>query len=347
MVLTREQLRDQLRRREIAPVYTLFGEESYLREAAAKYIADLCFGEGELREFNEDEYSLNSAENLRSALAAAEQLPMMAAKRVIRVTDVRVAATSNRDTLKEAFEPALAAYLNNPCESSVVIFVADELSGNRKLAKLLKDKTTAVDFPRLDEAGLRKWADDHFQELGAETDPQTVRHLIDMVGSDVRRLTNEINKLSAAALPEGKIARELIDDLVPNTRELSNFSLTDNLVAGRKNEALRSLKKILDDGTDPLAMLGLIASNYRRLLIAHEMIARGLPRGEVISAARVFGSGQDAFLAAARRIETKTLADAIGRIATTDLSIKTSLAGGGTTGARMQIEMLVCELALL
>ena len=110
MPLTREQLREQLKRREIAPVYTLFGEETYLRDAAAKYIADLCFGEGELREFNEDEYSLNTPDNLRSALAAAEQLPMMAAKRVIRVTDVRVAATSNRDSLKEEFEPILAAY---------------------------------------------------------------------------------------------------------------------------------------------------------------------------------------------------------------------------------------------
>jgi DNA polymerase III subunit delta len=346
VLLNRDKLRDQLRRREIAPVYTLFGEETYLRDAAAKYIADLCFGEGDLREFNEDEYSLNTAENLRSALAAAEQLPMMAAKRVIRVTDVRVAATSNRDTLKEEFEPALAAYLENPCASSVVIFIADELSGNRKLGKLLKDKTAAVDFARLDAVGLRKWADDRLRELGSEADTATVRHLIDTVGDDIRRLNNEVNKLSAAALPDGKITTELVDALVPNSRELSNFSLTDNLVAGRRAEALRNLKKILDDGTEPLALLGLISSNYRRLLVAHEMIARGSSRGEVVTAARVFGSGRDAFLAAARRIERRKLAGAIGRIAETDLAIKTSIGGSGPAGARTQLEMLVCELAL-
>ncbi len=84
MQLTREQLREHLKRRDIAFVYTLYGDEAYLRDAAAKYIADLCFGADELREFNEDEYSLNSPEKLRSALAAAEQLSMMASRRVIR-----------------------------------------------------------------------------------------------------------------------------------------------------------------------------------------------------------------------------------------------------------------------
>jgi DNA polymerase III subunit delta len=347
MILNREKLRDQLRRREIAPAYTLFGDETYLRDAAVRYIADLCFGEGELREFNEDEYSLNAAENLRSALAAAEQLPMMAARRVIRVTDVRVAATANRDSLKEEFEPALAAYLDNPCESSVVIFVADELSGNRRLGKLLKDKTAAVEFARLDDADLRKWVSDHLRSIGAEADAETIRHLVNVAGDDVRRLSNEAEKLAAAAMPSGKITPELVLSLVPFSRELSNFGLTDNLVAGRKREVLRTLKRILDDGTEPLALLGLISSNYRRLLIASEMLARGESRSSVVSAAKTFGSGQDAFLAAARRIETGKLARALERIAKTDLAIKTSVGGSGTAGARMQLEMLVCELALL
>ncbi|MGD9563506.1 MAG: DNA polymerase III subunit delta [Pyrinomonadaceae bacterium] len=345
--MNREKLREQLRQGKLTPVYTLFGEESYLRDAAVKYIADLCFSEGELREFNEDEYSLNTAENLKSALAAAEQLPMMAKRRVIRVTDVRVAATSNRDTLKEEFEPALAAYIQNPCASSVLIFVADELSGNRKLGKLLKDKTTAVEFARLDRAGLRKWAADHLRGLGADADAGTISHLVDMAGDDVRRLSNEAGKLAAAALPDGKITHELVDSLVPFSRELSNFGLTDNLLAGRKADALRTLKRILDNGTEPLALLGLISSNYRRLLIASEMLSRGEPRGNVVSAAKIFSSGQDAFLAAARRIETTKLARALQRISQADLAIKTSVGGSGPIGSRLQMEMLVCELALL
>ncbi|MCC6330265.1 MAG: DNA polymerase III subunit delta [Acidobacteria bacterium] len=342
MALSREQLRAQLRQRKIAPVYVLFGAETYLRDAAARYIADLCFSEGDLREFNEDEYSLNTPENLRSALAAAEQLPMMAAKRVIRVTEVHVAASSNRDTLKEEFEEALAAYLANPCQSTVLIILADELNGNRKLTKLLINKALAVEFKPLDGGALQKWVTDRFRELGAEADAATVRHLVDTVGNDVRRLNNEVAKLSAAALPDGRVTLDLIDALVPNSRELSNFSVTDELVAGRKDKALRDLKKILDDGMEPLGLLGLIGTTYRRLLMVNEMLRRGDAKG-----ASSLPFGKDAFLASARRIEQKKLVHAIRRISETDLAIKTSIAGSGTAGARMQIEMLVCELALL
>lgn len=346
-VLNRQNFRDRLKTSGVAPIYVLFGVETYLRDKAAKYIADLCFNKGDMRVFNETEFSLDVSDNIKSAISAAEQLPMMAAKRIVRITDVRVSTSALKDTLKEDAEPILNAYLKNPSQSSVVIFVADELNGSRKIGKLLRENSVAVEFERLNDAELYKWANDHIRDAGSEADDQTVRHLVNIAGNDVRRLTNEIEKLSAAALPSKLITKDLIDSLVPNSREFSNFGLTDNLVAGRSADVIRVLQKILDDGTEPLALLGLISSNYRRLLIAKELMSRGAARSEVISATKAFGSGQDAFLSLARRVETAKLINAIERIAKTDLAIKTSVGGSGTTGSRLQLEMLVCELALL
>ena len=73
---------------------------------------------------------------------------------------------------------------------------------------------------------------------GAAIDEAALRQLIARIGPDVRRLTNEIEKLAAAAMPGKTITSELIDALVPNSRELSNFELTDHLVAGRRAQAL-------------------------------------------------------------------------------------------------------------
>src|SRR5687768_1678298 len=87
---------------------------------------------------------------------------MMAARRVVRITEVRVTTSSMKDTLKEDCEAAVQAYLANPCPSSIVIFVADELNGNRKLGKLLKSHPAAVEFCPLDDREIRKWA----QEIG-------------------------------------------------------------------------------------------------------------------------------------------------------------------------------------
>ena len=148
-ILSREDLRNQLKRRELAPVYVLFGAETYLRDIAAKTIANMAFGEGDFRDFNDTTFSLNSADDLPQALAAAAQLPMMATRRVVRITDVRVTAAGKLDTIKEEHEAVLSSYLSNPSESSIVIFVADELNGVRKMSKLLKAHSVAVEFEAL------------------------------------------------------------------------------------------------------------------------------------------------------------------------------------------------------
>ena len=345
MILTVDDLRNQLRRREIAPVYVLFGPETYLRDIALNTICDLSFAEGEARDFNETVYSLNTEGNLSAALAAAEQIPMMANRRVIRITDVRVSSTGTRDNLREDDEAALAAYLKRPAEFSVVIFVADEFDKRRKIAKLLTDNAAAAEFCELKDVELAKWARDKIKDAGSEIDERALRLLVSLVGPDVRRLTIEIQKLSTAALPDKVISPELIESLVANSREISNFDLTDNLFAGRSTEALRILKKILDDGSEPLALLGLISYNVRRLLMAKAAMSQGADRGEVARIAKLRYSDQEPFLAAARRTDSKKLERAIRRIADTDLAIKTSAGGGGPQSARMQIEMLVAELA--
>ena len=278
MALTREDLRNQLRRREIAPVYVLFGPETYLRDLAAKTICDLSFAEGDARDFNETEFSLAIESNLTSALSAAEQLPMMSSRRVIRVTDVRVSATGAKDTLREDDEAIIDAYLKRPSETSVVIFVADEFDKRRKVTKLLFEKAVAVEFSELTDVELMKWARDKIKDAGSEIDDRSLRLLVSLVGPDVRRLTIEIAKLSTAALPEKVIGSELIEMLVANSREISNFDLTDSLFAGRKNDALRILNKILNDGAEPVMLLGLISYNVRRLLMAKEAIRNRLWR---------------------------------------------------------------------
>lgn len=345
-ILTREDLRNQLKRREIAPVYLLFGAETYLRDLAAKTITDLVLADSSLREFNETEFNLNSSP-VQHALASAEQLPMISARRVIKITDVVVSASGAKDNLKEEDENALTAYLNRPAETSVVIFIANELDKRRKIAKLLLEKSSAVEFKELEDTELISWARTKLKELNSESDDRALRHLIGLVGNNARRLTNEIEKLAVAALPDLLITFELVDSLVPDSRELSNFELTDYLLSKNKTRALQILKKILDDGAEPLMLLGLIASNFRRLFMSKELMRQGVERREVARIMKLPYSKQEDFLATARRTETEKLTWIMRRLSETDAAIKNSLGGGGTAGSRLQIEMLVCELANL
>ena len=344
--LTREDLRNEIKQGRIAPVYVLHGAEKYLRDLAAKTIADRSFSEDDLRDFNDDEFSLNNPDNLKIGIAAAEQLPMMATRRVVRITDVRI-TTAGRDTLKEEDESFLERFLTRPVETSVVIFIADELNGNRKLTKLLKQHAVVVEFAPLDDAELFRKASQEIRDAGGKADETTIRHLIGLVGSDILRLTNEIRKLATASLPSGLITIEMVDELVAYKREIENWSLTNNLLAGRKSTALQVLKKVLDDGAEPVMLLGLIASSFHKLLLAKALMEKGISRQEVISIAKPPYGHYEEFFAFSIRANSQNLIGALKRIASADLAIKTSIGGSGPTGARMQMEMLVCELSAI
>ena len=346
-ILSREDLKTHLKKRELAPVYLLFGAETYLRDLAAKTIADFSFVDASLRDFNENEFSLNQSDNLQYALASAEQMPMIASRRVIRITEVKIGATAAKDNLKEDYEEILTAYLKRPAETSVVIFVADELDKRRRMAKLLIENSVAVEFAALEENDLRKWIRDEVSKQNADIDDKAVNHLIGLIGSDARKITSEIEKLAVAALPDKLITYDLIEALVPNSREQSNFDLTDQLLAKNKTRALHTLKKILDDGAEPLMLLGLIANNFHRLFLAKEMMNQGVERKEVARIMRLPYGKQEDFLATARRTDAREFSRIMRRIAEADIAIKTSKGGGGTAGSRLQIEMLVCELAAL
>lgn len=346
-VLDREQLWTQLKQDRLESVYTLFGVETYLRDRAFKAIADAVFQPGDLRDFNETTFSLNTDEKLQSALAAGSQLPMMSAKRLIRVTDVRVSQTGFRDTLTEDDEPALSAYLANPEPSAVIVFVADELNGNRKMGKFLRDKTAAVNFEPLDDQQFLAYARKEFERSGVTIGDPQIKKVVGRIGNDVRHLTNEINKLATAALPANVLTDELIETLVPDTRELDNFAFTNELIAGRGQRAILLLEKMLDDGAEPLALIGALSYKYRTLMTVKDMMERGLDRRAVSGAAKMRYSDQEAFFTAARRTDIRRLSRALQQVAKADLAIKTSVGGSGPAGARMQIEMLVCELAQL
>ncbi|MDQ3585227.1 MAG: DNA polymerase III subunit delta [Acidobacteriota bacterium] len=329
--LSREELWRALKGGRIEPLYLLHGAEDYLRDAAARRIADEVLSGAILREFNESSFSLASVD-VQQALAAAEQLPMMAARRVVRIADF--------GKLRETDEGALMRYLARPVESSVVIFIADDLDKRRKLSRTLLDACVSVEFAPLSDKELITWARDRLKKLQAEADERTLGQIVALVGANVRRLANELEKLATAALPAGRITLDLVDALVGRSRELSNFALTDHLIAHDRKRALQTLHRLLDGGTEPLMLLGLIASNYHRLALAKELMASGRPKEEVFRLVPMPFSKREEFLATARRADAAELARRLQRIAAADLAIKTSQAT-----PRLQLEMLVCELA--
>ena len=337
--LQKADLRRHLKERKLAPVYVLYGPDTYLKELASRTIADFALSKPELREFNENIISLGDV-GMMEALSAAEQLPIGDERRVVIITEFFLCTNRLKTSLRENAEDVITRYLENPCESTVVVFVANEFDKRLRVAKSFAEKAVAVEFKPLEQGEAVKWIRDRMRQAGADADQRTVDAIVALAGEDAGKLAVEVEKLATAALPDKIISYELVERLTKHSRVLSNFDLTDHLVAGRREAALAAMRKILDDGAEPVMILGLLSYNFRQLFVAKELMNQGLDRIQVISEMGLRGR-TDRLLSAARRADAERFKRFLRRIADADIAIKTSI---GTP--RLQIEMLVCELSL-
>src|ERR1041384_2039370 len=160
--LTRTEL-DRSLREGLRPLYLLLGPEVYLRRVPSQTITETALSRTLLREFNESAFSLLS-DPVQSALAAAEQLPMMSDTRVVRTRDFA--------RLGEADEDPLIRYLNSPGPTTVMILSADELDKRKKSSKVLLDTCTVLEFGPLKDADAKAWAKTRLKELKVTADDQ-------------------------------------------------------------------------------------------------------------------------------------------------------------------------------
>lgn len=328
--MNRKELTDSLRNLRFSPLYLLIGPESYLRNAAADEIAEAALSDTLLREFNQTNISLLTR-SASDAIAAAEQLPMMSSRRVVRISDF--------GKIREAEEEILISYANRPSESTVVIFVIEDLDKRKKLTKVLLDSSVVVEFPPLAPGEAKAWARARLKEMKVTAEDLALSDLIDMVGTDVQTLHSELDKLAAAAAETKHITAQLVEELTGRTRELSNFELGNQILAGNRKRALETLHRLLDGGSPPVMLIGLIASNYHKLALAKDLLQRG-SRDEVFRAVPMPSSRRSEYLATLQKLDERRIARGIQLIADADLAIKTSQAT-----PRLQLELLVCELA--
>jgi DNA polymerase III subunit delta len=321
---------------QIAPLYLFEGSERYLRDRALKKLLEAAVDES-ARDFNFARISVAQG-NLDDALALARQFPMISTRRMVVVTGFEsITDDKQLDALKD--------YLRAPAETTALVFTSDALDNRRNIATMLRKACEVVSFDPLDEReAAPQWIRDYVARAGRFIEPQAAAYLVGMVGVDLMRLSTELDKLINYAGEKGRIGNPEIDELVLNSREHSNFELTDAVLDGDRRRALSLLDRIYANASErpetlSLLILGAIASNYRKMLAAKELMRRNAPHAEVAKAVGMPPFIVTRFNERVRKIDTGRILRGIARIAETDVALKTSLAT-----PRLQIEVLICEL---
>ncbi len=208
----------------------------------------------------------------------ADAMPFMADRRLVVVSGFLRALKSKPAELEQ-----LAAYLGQVAPTTDLALVEDEALDKRhpvlKAAEAAGAQVLRFDGPGKDN--LRPWIINRAKMHGAEIEPAAAELLGRLVGSELRTLNSEIEKLILYAGNRRSISRADVELLVPYTEESEDFGLTNAIGQRNAPRAYDQLHKMLDEGKHALAILASIAGQVRGLLEIKDMAERGLSPQEI------------------------------------------------------------------
>ena len=336
--LNYEAFRRQIKERRVDPLYLFLGEEVYLQERALDSLCETVDAAG--RMFNVGVFTIgaDSGSGTRTtaaqAIDSANQLPMMSARRVVVIREF--------DKIKEEEHELVLGYLKRPSPTTTVLFQAVSADQRRKITTALMKLCTVVAFDSLKDDEARRWAEGYVKLHERRIEPRALDRLIVLAGTRLSRLVNELEKLAAYAGGE-VITEAAVLELVPRSREHTNWELWDAIIRRDGKRAMRLIKRLLDDGDTgaPLMVLGALAGLYRRMLAGKEMLDGGASFDEFARAIGQWREGATNWKTRLSRTPRAEIVHGLHRIAQVDNAIKNAEAT-----PRLQMEYLVAELIL-
>jgi DNA polymerase-3 subunit delta len=266
----------------------------------------------------------------------ADAMPFMADRRLVLVTGY-LARLKGKEELAQLMD-----YLPHlPPTTDLVLVEYDRLDKRHPVLKL--DGTfgvTVVLFSGPDAKNLRNWITKRVQQQGGTIQPAAAEQLGRLVGTELRTLNNEIEKLILFVAGTRAITPADVDLLVPYTEESENFGLANALGQKNSRKAYDQLYKLMDEGQHPMAILARIATQIRGLLAVKDMAERGMSAAEI---ARLKGWRSDyaakVRLREAGNFSMTRLEEILETLLTIDLDIKT-----GRVEADLALDSLVANL---
>jgi DNA polymerase-3 subunit delta len=312
----------------LEPVYVLSGDQDLLRELAGKKLQQAVTGE-EPTPFNLERFDFEQT-SADQVLMTANMLPLLGGRRCVYV---------KRATRFVDGEDSLLRYVSDPCPSTVLVLDLEKKPDGRKKNWKELEKHAAVvicDQPKSWE--LEEWVADEARARGLKLGRDDVRYLVTELSSDLRRLLNEIEKLSLYAGAD-RLDLETIAEVLGRGKAQSVFKFIDALTAKDAQSALRQLGRLLDEGDAPLRILALLDRRVGQLRVAHDVRGSGR-RENLASLLGVPPPAARAIAESARNLSEEWLRDAVAAVARTDRILKSS-----RLPDRVVLETLVIALA--
>lgn len=133
-----------------------------------------------------------------------------------------------------------------------LVLMVTKIDKRSKLLKAFPDN--CVEFEKMTDAQLKR----HFVSKYSTIDSDMIDMVIQFCLNDYSRIDNELDKLSRLK----KVDASVVESIVKHKTEIDIFSLVDDVLEYRPEQAIMKVTELLTKGESPIGLLTLLYQNF-------------------------------------------------------------------------------------
>lgn len=254
-----------IKKGNIHPIYFLMGEESYYIDSLTKFIENSILQEEE-KGFNQMVLYGKDVE-IEDVVSQAKRYPMMAERQVVIVREAQHLVRSI---------DKLVSYAENPQPSTVLVFAykGKNLDKRKKVYKALQKNGLILETKKLYDNQVPDWIRRVLKGSGYTIDPKASEMLVEFLGNDLGRISNELEKLKGIIPNTQVITPEHIEANIGISKDFNNFELKSAIAERDIMKAGKIIKYFSQNpGDHPVLLTVALMHNFFSQVLAYH----GLP----------------------------------------------------------------------
>jgi len=251
-----------IKKGNIKPIYFLMGDEPYYIDKISDYIEQTVLGEAE-KGFNQQIMYGRDA-TIEDIISVAKRYPMMAERQVLIVKE---AQDLSRNIEK------LITYAQNPQPTTVLVinYKYKKLDKRKKLHKAIAKTGLIYESKKLYENQVSDWIRRVLSGKKYQIEPKAAQMLVEFLGTDLSKISNELDKLMLILPQETIINDKHIEENIGISKDFNNFELQKAIGAKNISKANRIINYFAENPkNNPTVMtVSLLNSFFTKLLLFH------------------------------------------------------------------------------
>ncbi|WP_285765405.1 DNA polymerase III subunit delta [Peribacillus sp. SI8-4] len=326
-----------IKKGQFAPVYLLYGTEAYLINETKQLLIENALHEDEL-DFNFSQFDLEETP-VETALEDVETLPFIGERRLVFMQNPFFLTAEKTKSRVEHNVKRLEAYLADPVPYSIVVLTApyEKLDERKKITKELKRKAVLVEAKKLGDHELKGWVRERVGSV--RIDEQATELLLELAGTNLMMLTNELDKLVLYVEDEQHITAEIVEKLVAKSLEQNIFTLVDHVLQRKMKSAMTILHDLLRQNEEPIKILSVMAGQVRLMYQVKELSRQGYSQQKIAGQLKVHPFRVKLALEKTGKFQERELLSIMNDLAEADYKMKTGQADKAIT-----LELLLLKI---